>query len=158
MHLRCKLATLRGRGILVTGARQGLGKAIAETCVGAGADVFLCARGAAELEETCQMLRARARTGQRAAFCAADVFDRSAVTRLAAEACNLLPRFTGLVNNAGINGAKGRIEDTLWEDWVTAIQVNLFAAKAMEKLLTFQAVELLRPCRISARTRRPRWR
>jgi 3-oxoacyl-[acyl-carrier protein] reductase len=131
MHLPIfKTETLHGRGILITGASQGLGKAIAEACVDAGADVFLCARGAAQLEKACQSLRERACSDQQVAFCEADVADPNAVARLATEACHLLPKFTGLVNNAGIYGAKGRLEDTTWEEWVKAIQINLFGTVA----------------------------
>ncbi|HEY3415304.1 MAG TPA: SDR family NAD(P)-dependent oxidoreductase, partial [Armatimonadota bacterium] len=43
---------LRGKGVLITGASQGLGKAIAQACLQEGADVLLCARGAEELGRT----------------------------------------------------------------------------------------------------------
>ena len=43
---------LRGRGVLITGANQGLGKAIAQACVREGAHVFLCARNRDLLEST----------------------------------------------------------------------------------------------------------
>jgi 3-oxoacyl-[acyl-carrier protein] reductase len=117
---------LHGRGILITGGSQGLGKAVAEACIDAGADVFVCARGAAELEETCRGLRERARAGQRVASLAADVSDPDAVGRLIAAACAQLPRFVGLVNNAGVLGPKGRLEDTPWKEWARAIEINLF--------------------------------
>ena len=57
---------LDGRSALVTGASQGLGRAIAEAYVRAGAHVLLTARGAAALEQTCDDLAALARPGQRA--------------------------------------------------------------------------------------------
>ena len=119
---------LRGRGILITGGSQGFGKAVAAACVEAGADILLCARGAAELEETCEWLRARAATGQRVAAHAADVSDPASVSRLIAVAQEQLPTFTGLVNNAGVYGPKGRIEDVAWEEWTRAIEINLFGA------------------------------
>src|SRR5690348_512248 len=117
---------LEGRGILITGASQGLGRAIAEACVEAGADVLLCARGSADLEAACQALRRRARASQRILGVAGDVADAAAVERLMAAANEHLPNFTGLINNAGIYGPKGRLEDVDWEEWVRAIEINLF--------------------------------
>ena len=118
--------TLHGRGILITGGSQGFGKAVAEACIDAGADVFVCARGEAGLEETCRGLRERARAGQQVASLAVDVSDPDAVGELIAAACAQLPRFVGLVNNAGVYGPKGRLEDTPWRDWARAIEINLF--------------------------------
>jgi NAD(P)-dependent dehydrogenase (short-subunit alcohol dehydrogenase family) len=117
---------LQGRGILITGASQGFGKAVAEACLDEGADVFLCARGAADLEKTSEELRGRARAGQQVFSQAADVSDPDTVARLIAEAAERLPRFTGLVNNAGVYGPKGRLEDIPWEEWARAIAINLF--------------------------------
>lgn len=55
---------LKGRGILTTGASQGLGKAIAQACVAEGAHVFLCARGVELLEQTRAELALQAAEGQ----------------------------------------------------------------------------------------------
>jgi 3-oxoacyl-[acyl-carrier protein] reductase len=87
---------------------------------------LVCARGAAELEETCGALRARSAFGQRIASQVMDVSDPGSATRLIETAQRQLPRFTGLVNNAGIYGPKGQISDVAWNDWVRAIEINLF--------------------------------
>jgi NAD(P)-dependent dehydrogenase (short-subunit alcohol dehydrogenase family) len=118
--------TLRGRGIIITGGSQGFGKAVGEACVDAGADVLLCARGEAELDAACQALRQRAAAGQQVMCQPADVSDPEAVSRLVEDAGRRLPRFTGLVNNAGIYGPKGRLEDVPWEEWARAVEINLF--------------------------------
>ena len=117
---------LQGRGIVITGGSLGFGKAVAEACVAEGADVLLCARGATGLAETCNSLRARAAAGQLIAFQVADVSDPDSARRLIECAHRDLPRFTGLVNNAGIYGPKGQISDVDWNDWVRAIEINLF--------------------------------
>jgi NAD(P)-dependent dehydrogenase (short-subunit alcohol dehydrogenase family) len=117
---------LRGRGILITGGSRGLGKAVAQACVDAGADVLLCARSGAELDETHRALCGRAGPGQYIGSLVADVSNPDDILRLATAAQEHLPNFTGLVNNAGIYGPKGRFEDVAWEEWVHAIQVNLF--------------------------------
>lgn len=123
--------TLRGRGVVITGGSHGLGQAVAQACVDAGADILVCARGAGELEETCRELRARARQDQIVLSEAADVSDPGAVSRLIKTACERLPRFAGVVNNAGIYGPKGNIEDVSWEEWAHAIAVNLFGTALM---------------------------
>src|ERR1035438_2473129 len=97
---------LQGRGVVITGGSQGFGKAVAEACVAEGADVLVCARGAAELEDTCCALRASSASGQRIASQVVDVSDPDSATRLIEAAQRELPRFTGLVNNAGIYGPK----------------------------------------------------
>jgi len=117
---------LQGRGIVITGSSVGFGKAVAEACVTEGADVLLCARGAPALEEVCNSLRARALSGQVIASHPIDVSDPDSSRRLIESAQRELPRFTGLVNNAGIYGPKGRISDVDWSDWVRAIEINLF--------------------------------
>jgi NAD(P)-dependent dehydrogenase (short-subunit alcohol dehydrogenase family) len=133
--------SLRGRGILVTGASQGFGRAVAEACVDAGANVFLCARSVAELEETRRTLRARAAQHQVVGAEVADVSDPDAASQLIGAATRQLPRFTGLVNNAGIYGPKGCIEDVAWKDWVQAIEINLFGWV----LLCRAAIPIFRP-------------
>ena len=37
-----------------------------------------------------------------------------------------LPAFHGLVNNAGIYGPQGLLEETDWQDWVRTIETNLY--------------------------------
>lgn len=99
---------------------------MAEACIDAGADVMLCARNDAELAETCDTLRSRASQQQRVMFHAADVSDSHAVAELIETTVRELPNFTGMVNNAGIYGPKGRIEDVDWDEWVRAIEINLY--------------------------------
>lgn len=118
--------TLLGRGVLITGSSQGFGKAVARACLSAGADLLLCARNVAELEQTCASLRADAAPNQRVLAHAADVSDPDAVSQLVAIAAQQLPHFTGVINNAGMYGPKGLLEEVAWEEWARAIQVNLF--------------------------------
>jgi NAD(P)-dependent dehydrogenase (short-subunit alcohol dehydrogenase family) len=71
-------------------------------------------------------LRDRAGKDQRIVAQITDVSDPTAVARLIAIAQEQLPGFMGLVNNAGVYGPKGRIEDVVWEEWIRAIEINLF--------------------------------
>lgn len=117
---------LQGRGILITGASLGLGRAIAEACVDEGAHVFLCARGAEALEKARSELAARARPGQKVGALAADVSRPVEAEKLLASALAALPAFHGLVNNAGIYGPQGLLEETDWTEWVRTIETNLY--------------------------------
>jgi NAD(P)-dependent dehydrogenase (short-subunit alcohol dehydrogenase family) len=117
---------LRDRGILITGANRGLGKAIAEACVAEGADVLICARDAVALEETRRELAARAGPGQRVAAEPADVSSAADVHRLFRAAAERLPRLDGLVNNAGVPGPKGLLEEVDFAAWCKTIEINLY--------------------------------
>ena len=117
---------LQGRKILVTGASQGFGLAVAERCLAEGADVAVCARSAEQIEQAGVALRARAAGGQRVVARVADVSDRAEVERLVAETARELGGLDGLVNNAGVYGPKGLIEEVDWAEWAKAIEINLF--------------------------------
>jgi 3-oxoacyl-[acyl-carrier protein] reductase len=119
---------LTGRTAIITGASQGLGKAIAERFVAAGADVFLVARGEAELCKTADEL---ARSGRRVEIMTADVADDAACRAVVERAIRVFGHVTALVNNAGVYGPMGRIEDVDWSQWVSAMQVNLFGTVQM---------------------------
>jgi NAD(P)-dependent dehydrogenase (short-subunit alcohol dehydrogenase family) len=123
--------SLHGRAALITGASQGLGFAIARAYVEAGADVFLCARDARALEQTRGRLAGLVRNGQRVEARATDVSDRSEVDRLTVTVLRTFESLQILVNNAGVYGPKGKIEDIDWEQWVQAVAINLFGSILM---------------------------
>jgi NAD(P)-dependent dehydrogenase (short-subunit alcohol dehydrogenase family) len=123
---------LEDRSAIITGASQGLGKAIATSFVQAGASVLLMARGEALLHEVRQELTPLAtRPGQQILIMRGNVAEPescNAVVRYAQEA---LPNLTVLVNNAGVYGPMGRIEKVDWQAWVEAVQINLFGSVLM---------------------------
>lgn len=120
--------TLAGRNAIITGASQGLGRAIAEAYVDAGASVCLCARDGALLEQVQRELLARVVPGQRVEAVRADVSNPADVQRLMEHALAAFPQVHVLVNNAGIYGPMGPIEDVDWHEWVRAIEVNLLGS------------------------------
>ena len=122
---------LDGRTALITGASQGLGLAIARAYVAAGASVFLCARDAALLEQARADVAARAHAGQQVLAHSADVSRPEDVDDLTARALRAFPRLHVLVNNAGVYGPIGPIEDVDWHAWVRAIEINLFGSILM---------------------------
>src|ERR1700722_18203775 len=66
---------LKSRGIVITGASQGLGREIAAACIREGAHVLLCARDAQLLEQTRVELASQASAGQQVLAQPADVSD-----------------------------------------------------------------------------------
>jgi NAD(P)-dependent dehydrogenase (short-subunit alcohol dehydrogenase family) len=123
---------LKGRSAIITGANQGLGKAIATSFVQAGASVLLVARGQEKLAAAQQELAALATApGQVVQAVSGDVADPGSCAAIVRQALALLPSITILVNNAGVYGPMGLIEDVSWDAWVEAIQINLFGTVLM---------------------------
>ena len=123
--------SLAGKNAMITGASQGLGLAIAAAYVRAGAGVLICAREAATLEEAHRQLAKLASPGQSVHHHLADVSNPRDVDQLLAAAGKLFPSLHILVNNAGVYGPKGAIEEVKWEEWVHAIEINLFGSILM---------------------------
>lgn len=130
-----KTKPLAGRGAIITGANQGLGEAIATSYVLAGADVLICARDAEKLETVRVKLAKIAGPEQKIIAIPADVSKPDEVARLSSEAFRHSPNWPILVNNAGIYGPKGWLEDVPWDEWVRAIEVNLFGSVLMCRAL-----------------------
>jgi len=118
------MTVLAGRGALIAGASQGLGKEIAAAYLRAGASVAICARDAATLEAARTELAPLGRVIARPC----DISKPDDVDALVAWAIAELPALDVLVNSAGIYGPMGAIEDTEWAAWRQAIEIDLFGA------------------------------
>lgn len=115
---------LSGQTAVVTGASQGLGKAIAIALGKAGAKVACLARNAAKLAETVGEITA---AGGQAEAIAADVKDGAVVDKLMDDLAEKWGKIDILVNNAGVT------RDTLLprmtdEQWDEVIDTNLRGA------------------------------
>ena len=111
---------LDGRRALVTGAGRGLGLAWAAALAEAGAEVWLAARSASEVQAAAEGLRAR---GEQAHALVLDVTDTAAVAKAVAQH----GPFQVLVNNAGTNRPKP-FEDVTEDDVDTLLALNIKAA------------------------------
>lgn len=113
------LFSLAGKVALVTGASRGLGAGMALGLASAGADIVLHA--STQATGTADAIE---RLGRRAATLEADLSDRSAPDRLAADALAVYGRLDILINNAGIirrEPAEAHGDDL----WDAVIEVNL---------------------------------
>ena len=126
---------LEGRAALITGANQGLGLAIARAYVSAGARVLLCARDAALLERAREEVSSLAEPGQRVLAHQADVSRCDQAETLATYALAAFGQLHVLVNNAGVYGPLGLIEEVDWDAWVHAVEINLFGSILMCRAL-----------------------
>jgi NAD(P)-dependent dehydrogenase (short-subunit alcohol dehydrogenase family) len=126
---------LEGRNAIITGANRGLGLAIARAYVEAGASVLMCARDAELLEKARVEVAALASPGQQVVMRPADVSCGEQVAGLARAALEVFPRLHILVNNAGVYGPLGLIEDVNWDAWVQAMEINVFGSVLMCRAL-----------------------
>lgn len=117
---------LQEKSAIITGASQGLGKAIAMQFVREGANVCICARDGALLAAVTEELRQTALTGQKVVGRAADVSREDEVDAVFAEALRAFGRFEILVNNAGVYGPKGPAEEAVLMEWIRTIEINLY--------------------------------
>ena len=114
---------LAGKVAIVTGGSRGIGFAIARALGTEGARVAIASRTAAELEaarsklET-ERIEALARPGDIARF--------DDVCALVDEVLRRWGRIDVLVNNAGVMGAIGRLDECDVQQWKRAIEINLF--------------------------------
>jgi NAD(P)-dependent dehydrogenase (short-subunit alcohol dehydrogenase family) len=122
--MNATLETLEDRGVLITGASSGLGRALAEELGARGARTFLVARRSAELERVAAAIRSR---GGEAHVFAADVADQDAVYAIAGAAAESLGQVDVLVHAAGTLGPVPLrlLLDTACEDLERAFAVNV---------------------------------
>ncbi len=124
--------SLTGRSAIITGANQGLGLAITEAYVRAGArGVLMCARDAEKLAAAQQQVAALAQADQNVVALPADVANPADAERVMATALQEFGTLTILVNNAGVYGPKGSLETVDWTEWVRAIEINLYGSVLM---------------------------
>jgi NAD(P)-dependent dehydrogenase (short-subunit alcohol dehydrogenase family) len=116
---------LQGLNAIVTGGSQGLGKAIAEGFLTEGANVLICARGTETLEKAASDLASAVKPGQSLVAAVADVSKASDVDRIVADALKAFGRIDVLVNNAGVYGPMGPIEEVDIDEWLRAIEINV---------------------------------
>ena len=113
---------LTGKAALVTGSSNGIGLAIAEGLVAAGASVVVNSRQARGALEVAARLSASG--PGRAVGIAADVRDPDACARLVAGAVEAFGRLDVLVNNAGV-GIMKPVQELSLEEWRDQIETNL---------------------------------
>ena len=111
---------LAGKVAIVTGAGQGIGKAIALRLAREGSDVVIAEYNSQSAADTAAEVEA---VGRRAFAHAVDVADVAAVRRMVDAVVARYGRINILVNNAGVTQTKPLMEVTE-EDWNHIVDVN----------------------------------
>lgn len=107
-----------GLRVLISGAAAGIGAAIAQAFLEVDADVYICDVDAAAIDKA-QSANPKLYTG------VADVANRDQVERVIDDARAKLGGLDILINNAGIAGPTGGVEDIDPEQWDRTISTNL---------------------------------
>src|SRR5689334_8370100 len=123
------LFDLRGRLAVVTGARRGIGRAMAEALAGAGADIIGVS---AQLRPDDEVAAAVRDLGRSFEAYAVDFADRDAVLTLGAELAGRAPDI--LINNAGTIERAPAAQHPL-ASWDRVIEVDLSNQFALTQLV-----------------------
>lgn len=125
------MKTLTGKTAIITGANQGLGLAIAREFIKEGANLILCARGAEKLKQASESLSKYTNADQVIVTLPTDVSSPESVRVLTQTAITNFSQIHILVNNAGVYGPMGLLEEVDWDEWVDAVKINLFGSVLM---------------------------
>ena len=115
----------KNKVVLVTGASQGIGKAVALAFATQGASVIVAARSAERLAEVAKQIRD---LGCEALSVPTDVTSPEAVSALVDKAMDRFGRIDVLVNNAGIGKVAAIESTTFGDDARQTLQASLFGA------------------------------
>ena len=115
-------ATLRDKVALVTGASQGLGRALALAFAEEGARVVVNARSDESVRPVAGEVEG---AGAEVLAVAADVSREAEVERLVRETVERFGRIDVLVNNAGLLGPRVGVENYPEDEWRRVIDANL---------------------------------
>jgi NAD(P)-dependent dehydrogenase (short-subunit alcohol dehydrogenase family) len=116
---------------IITGANQGLGFEIAKKYAAAGANLMLCARNEHLLDNALRKVKEYAVDDQVILAQKVDVSNEMDVSNVIESTFNQLGVCHILVNNAGIYGPKGDIEEADWAEWIKAIEINVYGSVLM---------------------------
>ncbi|CAB3747769.1 SDR family oxidoreductase [Paraburkholderia humisilvae] len=144
MTILSMLTPRAGLRVLVTGGASGIGLAIAQAFVETGARVHVCDASEQAIDALQHTQEPASKAGPSAITATlADVADRDAVDRVFADVRKQLGGLDVLVNNAGIAGPTGGVDEIDVGEWEQTVDINLNAQFYFAR----RAVPLLREAR-----------
>lgn len=136
------LVSLQGKTVVVTGAAQGIGQAVAECALGLGANVVAVDLNQAALEQT-----AAGWPAERVLTVAGSVTDPALAEATVARAVERFGSVHGLVNNAGITRPAliEKMSDTQWRDVIDVhLSGTFYWTRAVGQYLVHRAKDGVR--------------
>lgn len=113
---------LEEKVVLITGASQGLGKALALAFAKEGAALVINSRSEENIRPVAQEAES---LGAEVLAIAADVSKGADVEKLVGAAVDRFGRIDALINNAGVLGPRTKLEEHTEEEWRQVIDANL---------------------------------
>ncbi|MBU8912976.1 MAG: SDR family oxidoreductase [Spirochaetales bacterium] len=149
------LFSMSGNNALVTGSTQGIGRALAEGLMRAGARVVLNGRTSEKVQTAVDECRKQGLSAEGVAF---DVTDEGAVKAGIAEVTALVGQIDVLVNNAG-GAARGPITEMSLANWRRIINLNLdsvflVSREVIPDMITRKAGKIINTCSLMSRIAR----
>lgn len=117
-----RVGLVEGKGVLVTGAASGIGRATALALASEGARVLVADRDAAGVESAAKAI---AEGGGKASAYVGDVSRAADVEAMVRAAVDAFGRLDGAVNAAGVLAAPALLHDMALAEWERTIAVNL---------------------------------
>jgi NAD(P)-dependent dehydrogenase (short-subunit alcohol dehydrogenase family) len=124
---------LNNNTAIITGGAKGLGFEIAKEFIRLGANIMICGRDKDFLLKASNDLNKISNQENKADFIVCDVSDEDQVKNLVQTTINQFGSYEILVNNAGVYGPIGLLEDNDWSLWKKSIEINLFGSVLMYK-------------------------
>jgi 3-oxoacyl-[acyl-carrier protein] reductase len=121
---------LQNKTIIVTGGGRGLGRVITERLHRHNANVWICGREEKNLLEVVE-----ACDNQNINYRVLDISDENQVENFVNVIIKKNKKIDALINNAGIYGPKGLIENITLKDFKKTIDINLFGSINFIKIL-----------------------
>ena len=128
-----KNKVLANKVAIITGASEGLGFEIAKKFILEGANITICSRNKKNLKLAKENLIKILYPNQKILVVNGDVSKELDVKKIINLTIKKFGKCNILVNNAGIYGPKGKIENINWQEWKKTIEINLFGSILMCK-------------------------
>ncbi len=114
--------------VIVTGGTEGFGKKIIENLIEKGANISFCARNISNVKEAHKYFEKLKKNNQKILSMNVDVSKKDEVEDFIKYTKSELSTIDVLINNAGIYGPIGPIENNNWDEWIEAINTNLIGS------------------------------
>lgn len=130
-----KNKVLANKVAIITGASEGLGFEIAKKFILEGASITICSRNKRNLKLAKANLIKIINSNKKILAISADISKEADVKKVINFTIKKFGKCNILVNNAGIYGPKGKIENVNWKEWKKTIEINLFGSVLMCRIL-----------------------